>query len=305
MTLRLLANPAAGRGAGARHLARLAALADEAGAGPLRVSRGAAHLVEEARQAAADGIERLLVAGGDGTMHHVIQGLAGSGTALGVVPVGSGNDLAGTLGTPRDLGAAVRRAVSGPLRRIDLLRSGERWAVGYVGLGFDAEVARRVGEQAAAARREGGRRSLGARLRGPFVYPWAVVQTLARFEPPVLRVAWEGGGFEGPAMFAVLANLPRFGGGMQIAPAARIDDGLLDVVVVRAVPLRTLLAVFPKVYSGRHVGHPAVLMARAPRAEITADRRLTVFAGGEPFIDLGRGETLAVEVIREGLTVAV
>jgi diacylglycerol kinase (ATP) len=301
VSLRVLLNPAAGRGAGARHQPRLAALAAEVGAGALRVTGGAADLVEEARRAAAEGVERLLVAGGDGTMHHVVQGLAGSGTALGVVPLGSGNDLAGTLGVPRDLGAAVRRAAGGPVRRIDLLRVGEHYTVGYAGVGFDAEVAQRVAAQSATA---GARRGLGARLRGPLIYPWAVVQTLARFAPPVLRVTWDGGGFEGPAMFAVLANLPRFGGGMQIAPAARIDDGLLDVVIVRAIPRRTLLTVFPKVYSGRHVGHPAVLLARAARAEVTADRPLTMFGGGEPLLGLIPGRPVAAEVLPDGLAVA-
>ncbi len=327
MTLRLLVNPSAGRGAGARQQPRLAALAAEIGAGAPRVTAGAADLVAEARRAAASGVERLLVVGGDGTMHHAAQGLAGSGTALGVVPLGSGNDLAGALGVPHGLDEAVRWAATGPVRRIDLLQVAGAYAVGYVGVGFDAEVAQRVAEQSAAAlgARRAGRategapsddwsparrlsrlmalRGLGARLRGPLVYPWAVVQTLARFRPPVLRVAWHGGEFEGPAMFAVLANLPRFGGGMQIAPAARIDDGLLDVVVVRAIARRTLLTVFPKVYSGRHVGHPAVVLGRAARAEITADRPLTMFGGGEPLLELAAGRPVAVEVLPAGLAV--
>ncbi len=300
-SLRLLVNPAAGRGTGARHLARLAELAAEIGAGAPVISESAADLVEQARRAAAEGVERLLVAGGDGTLHHVVQGLAGTGCALGVVPVGSGNDLAGSLGVPAKLGDAVRWAATASVRWIDLLRAGERWAVGYAGAGFDAEVAGRVAAQAPAPgeRRDG----IGSRLRGPLIYPWAVVETLIRFMPPVLSVRWDGGSFQGPAMFAVLANLPRFGGGMRIAPEARIDDGLLDVVVVRAIPRRTLLAVFPKVYSGRHVGHPAVITARAARAEVTADRPLAMFGGGEPLVALAPGEPVTVEVVPGALAV--
>jgi len=293
--LRFLVNPAAGRGAGARRLPRLAALAAELGAGPPRVSAGTDDLAREARSAAGEGIERLLVAGGDGTVHHVAQGLAGSACTLGLIPLGSGNDLAGTLGLPRRLDEAVRRAATGPVRRIDLLRAGGRVAVGYVGLGFDAEVARR------AAAPPGTRPGL---VRGPLIYPWAVLSTLAGFEPPRLRVTWEGGAFDGAAMFAVCANLPRFGGGMRIAPAARIDDGLLDLVVVRAVPRRTLLAVFPKVYRGRHVGHPAVTIARTPWAEVAADRPLDLYGGGEPMHRLAPGAPVRVEVVPGGLAVA-
>ncbi|HEX5760922.1 MAG TPA: diacylglycerol kinase family protein [Thermoanaerobaculia bacterium] len=295
MRLRLLVNPAAGRGAGARHLPRLAGLAAEHGIAPPRVSAGADDLTREARCAVGEGIERLLVAGGDGTAHHAVQGLAGSGCALGLVPLGSGNDLAGTLGLPRSLPEAFRRAATGPLRRIDLLRAGGRVAVGYVGLGLDAEVARR------AAAPPGARPGL---VRGPLIYPWAVLSTLFSFAPPRLRVAWEGGAFEGAAMFAVCANLPRFGGGMRIAPDARIDDGLLDLVIVRAVPRRTLLAVFPKVYRGRHVGHPAVTIARTPWAEIAADRAVEIYGGGEPMHRLAPVEPVRVEVVPGGLAVA-
>ncbi|HEX9671017.1 MAG TPA: sphingosine kinase, partial [Thermoanaerobaculia bacterium] len=94
------------------------------------------------------------------------------------------------------------------------------------------------------------------------------------------------------------------GGGMRIAPAARIDDGLLDLVVVRAVPRRTLLAVFPKVYRGRHVGHPAVTIARTPWAEVAADRPLELYGGGEPMHRLAPDTPVRVEVVPGGLAVA-
>lgn len=130
-----------------------------------------------------------------------------------------------------------------------------------------------------------------------------MLSALFTFAPPQLRVRWQGGSFEGGAMFAVCANLPRFGGGMRIAPDARIDDGLLDLVVVRAVPRRTLLAVFPKVYRGRHVDHPAVTIARTPWAELAADRAVEMYGGGEPMHRLPPGEPVRVEVVPGGLAV--
>jgi diacylglycerol kinase (ATP) len=286
--VRFLLNPAAGRGAGAAHIHRLRILASRAGAG-LVSSKSAADLAEQARRAVADGVERLIVAGGDGTMHHVAQGLAGTDCALGVVPLGSGNDLAGTLGIPPEIEPAVELALSGPVRRIDLARVGETLCIGYAGVGFDSEVTRFANEV--------------KNLRGPLIYLYSVIHTLATFKPPGMRVEYDGGTFEGKAMFVVAANLPRFGGGMRIAPEARIDDGLLDLVIVREISKPILLSVFPKVYTGRHVTHPAVLLVRTARVTITLDRDMTIYGGGEPVQPAPAGVPITVEAVPGALAV--
>jgi diacylglycerol kinase (ATP) len=286
--IRFLLNPAAGRGSGAAHIHKLRILASRAGAG-LVSSKSAADLAEQARRAAADGVRRLIVAGGDGTMHHVAQGLFGTDCALGVVPLGSGNDLAGTLGVPPDLDAAVDRALTGPLRRMDLVRVGGTVCLGYAGVGFDSEVTRFANQVKI--------------LRGPLIYPYAVIHTLATFKAPAMRVEHDQGVFEGKAMFAVAANLPRFGGGMKIAPDARIDDGLLDLVIVREISKAALLNVFPKVYTGRHVDHPAVTLVRTARVVITLDREMTMYGGGEPVQPMAPGVPITVETVPGGLAV--
>ncbi len=286
--VRFLLNPAAGRGEAVRQLDRLRVLAAGAGAG-LVVSKSGADIAVQARRAAADGVERMVVAGGDGTMHQAAQGLAGSATALGVVPLGTGNDLAGTLGVPRGLDAAVGRALHGPVRRFDLVKIGETVAIGYAGVGFDSEVTAFANQV--------------RRLRGPLVYVYAVLHTLATFRPPAMRIVHDGGCFEGRAMFAVAANLPRFGGGMRIAPAALPDDGWLDLVVVRELSRLALLAVFPRVYRGTHVRHPAVEIVRVRRAEITLDRAMTLFGGGEPVATRDAGQPFVVEVAPGALAV--
>jgi diacylglycerol kinase (ATP) len=286
--IRFLVNPSAGRGTGRANLDRIRVLASKLGAG-LCVSRKVGDLAEQARRAAEDGVERLLVAGGDGTMHYAVQGLAGTSCALGVIPLGSGNDLAGTLGVPPDVDAAVERAVSGEIRRIDLVRVGDVFSVSYAGVGFDSEVTRYANEMKI--------------LRGPLIYFYAVIHTLVTFVPPRMRIVHDTGKFEGRVMFTVVNNLPRFGGGMRIAPEARIDDGLLDLVIVKEVPKPVLLSIFPKVYNGRHVGHPAVQIVRTRRAEITIDRTMTMYGGGEPLRVVEAGEPVAVEVVPGGLAV--
>lgn len=309
--VRVLLNPAAGRGAARRALPALERLAAEAEV-PLVVSRDREELCAEAAAAVAAGAERLVVAGGDGTLHHVVQALAGQPTALGIVPMGSGNDLAATLGMPRQLRAAFRLALEGPVKELDLGRvwgrvqgpvadqgGGEpaaRWFAGVAGVGFDSEVARTI--------LEGGRRGGAGRLfRGSALYVYGVVRTLGSFRPPYLVLEHEEGRWEGPVMLVAFGNTHRFGGGMRIAPDAVPDDGLLDVVIVRKVAKPTLLRVFPRVYKGTHLSHPSVVTFRARRLTLRLDRPMTVFGDGEPMVPVGE-EAVTVEVVPRALRVA-
>ena len=123
MSIRFLVNPGSGGGKGERALDLLGEAAAKLGA-ELVVSKSAEDLVLEANRAAEDGVERLIAAGGDGTFHHVVQGLTGSECAMGLVPLGRGNDLAATLGIPDELPQAVEVAIEGSLREIDVGRVG-------------------------------------------------------------------------------------------------------------------------------------------------------------------------------------
>lgn len=286
--LRFLVNPSAGRGSGAEHLDHIRVVASKLQAG-LVVSRRPSDLVDGARAAVRDGIERLVVFGGDGTMQLTAQGLAGSETALAAVPLGTGNDLARALGVPKKMDAAIEAATRAPIRRMDLLRVGDLYCVGYAGVGFDSEVA--------------GCANQVRKLRGPLVYVYALVKTLVSFVPPAMRVVHDEGTFEGRVMFAVANNLPSFGGGMKIAPQAEIDDGLIDLVIVREMPKLTLLRIFPKVYSGRHLGHAACLLVKTRKVQVTIDREMTLFGGGEPLLPMTPGTPVEIEVVPRALAV--
>jgi diacylglycerol kinase (ATP) len=285
---RFLVNPAGGRGRAGRHLPRLRELAAGAGA-EIVLSRDAGDLVAQARRAVADGVERLLVAGGDGTIHYAIEGLAGSACALGALPLGSGNDIAASLGMPLALEEAVALSLSAPVSAIDLARVGSCLYGGVAGVGFDS-----------AANETGNR---VRRLKGPLIYVYAVLHTLATFKPPRLAIEYEGGSFEGQAMMVLLANTPRFGGGMRVAPAARLDDGALDLVIVRAVPRRTFLAVFPRVYRGTHTTHPSIVLARTGWAHVRLDRPMAVYGDGEHLVPVPP-EGIRFEVVPRGLRAA-
>jgi len=289
--IRLLVNPSAGRGSGAACLEMLRPLAERAGT-EVQVSTDAEDLIGKARRAADDGVERLLVAGGDGTVHQAVQGLAQSGCALGFVPLGSGNDLANALGIPADPEAAVDVALTREPRSIDLGRvtgaAGRRWFAIYCGVGFDSEVTRRANQVRV--------------LRGRWIYPWAVVKTLFGFRPPTYHLQHDRGTFDEPGMFITVANGPTFGAGMRIAPDARLNDGHFDLVTVRKLPKWKLLQVFPKVYTGDHVGYPEVDIVRTARVHIGLDREMTLYGDGEALIPIGP-DGVEVEMVSGALRV--
>jgi diacylglycerol kinase (ATP) len=224
-------------------------------------------------------------------VHHAIQGLVHSTTALAILPLGSGNDLASTLGMPALFDSALEAALAAGVDRIDLVVAGGRYFGGVAGVGFDSEV----NAYANTIRR----------VRGKWIYPYATLRMLSGFRPPILRAEHDAGVFEGAAMFAVVANSARYGGGMQIAPGADLQDGLLDLVIVRAISKLQLLRVFPQVFKGLHVHHPAVSLVRTRRVRLSLSRRITAYGDGEPLVEVGDGALGAVhfEVVPRALAV--
>jgi diacylglycerol kinase (ATP) len=267
MRVRLLLNPQAGRGRGARLRPALARLAAAAGLTVIETA-SAADLAQRAAAAAAEGVERLLVAGGDGSWHHAARSLAGTPTALAPLPAGTGNDLVRSLGLPRGLAPAFAHALAGPVAPIDLGEIDGETFCGVAGAGFDGAVAEHA-------------RTRLSRLRGPAVYVWATLATLARFRPPQVTVESDNGSLAGAAYLVAFANTPYFGGGMRIAPAADPTDGLLELVAVRRISKLRLLALFPRVYAGRHLGHAAVEHLRVARAVLRCDSPQALAGDGE------------------------
>lgn len=265
---RFLINPTSGGGRARKRLAALRRRASKLDAA-VHVSASEADFTAWARRAAAEGCERLIVAGGDGSMHLAAQGLARSKCALGVIPCGRGDDLANSIGVPARFEDALELAISGEPRPIDLGRAGDRWFILYAGAGFDS---------ACNVTADGQPRWWPSKL----TYILAVLRTVAGFEPPRTRLEWEGGSDQGEVMFVTACNAPRFGGGMYIAPAAEMDDGKFDLVVIRSMSkLHLLLRVFPKVFKGNHVGHPAVAIHRTSWARVSFDREQVLGLDGE------------------------
>ena len=278
MSAVLIHNPAAGGGRSVRLLPGVLERLRSVGV-RLEVHRTTS--LDDARQAArkaATTVDAVLAMGGDGTVGACAAGLAevpAATAALGVIPAGGGNDAARNLGLP--FGDPLTTATLLPslgARRADLVRVGERYVLNAAGAGFDAEVSRRAN------------RGL-SRTPGRLRYVGAVLAELAVGRPAGFRLRLDGRVIDTSAWLVAVANSQSYGGGMRIAPAALLDDALLDVVVIGGELSKPgFLAAFPKVFTGRHLEHPAVRVHRAARVELEADRPLGVHADGEPAGDL-------------------
>ncbi|MFF3896769.1 diacylglycerol kinase [Streptomyces sp. NPDC001812] len=270
----LFVNPTAGRGRGAR-AARPAASALRAAGFSVRTVLGedAADALARARGAVEEGTGALIAVGGDGMVNLALQAVVGTGTPLGLVAVGTGNDFARSLGMPLREPAAAGRMIAdalkcGRVRDVDLGRVGDRWFGAVLASGFDSRVNDR-----------GNRMRLPA---GRFKYDLAVVAELAALRPIPYRITLDDGAVrEVEATLVAVGNGASYGGGMRICPGADLTDGLFDVTVVGDCGRARLLRVFPTVYRGTHVDLPEVSVFRASRVELAAEG-VTGYADGEP-----------------------
>ena len=289
----LLVNPTSGKGTGRVIGADTRRLLGEAGHEVLDVS-GADYRQARARarDAVEAGIETLVVVGGDGMVHLGVNLCATTPTRLAVVAAGTGNDFARNLGLPiRNAARAVELLSTGRTRRIDLGRvthdvAGEKWFGGVLGAGFDAVVNAR----AQAMRWP----------RGQMRYNLAILRELPVFRPIPYAVEVDGHRIETRAMLVTVANTTSFGGGMRVSPDADVADGLLDVMIVHELSVPAFLRVFPKVYSGTHVTHPAVELHRGRQIRLEAEG-IHSQADGESFADL----PIDTEVVPGALRVVV
>ncbi len=277
----ILLNPTAANGRAGRLAAPLAALSSTDV--EVVVPHSAAHVEELARDAARDGL-RVIAAGGDGTVQAVINGVMAAATPaeLGIVPVGSGNDLARSLRLPRAMPRALDIALRGAATLVDLGRAhagGEsRWFGSAAGVGFDALV---------AAAMAGKRR---AWQRGRLGYLSTTLHELRRARNRPVRIRAEGDDGatahqERTVLLAVVANGAYYGGGMRIAPTALVTDGRFDLITIGDVSRRTALAQLPRLYRGTHLNHPAVDGSRAGWVEIEPldGEPLALHLDGEPW----------------------
>lgn len=265
----LAINPVSGRG----HARKKALIAknyfDDLG---IRVTQVEGHSLEDFRDKLIEKLDHetitgVVAFGGDGFIHEILQHIVPREIALGVIPCGTGNDFARSIGVFRlSLTEQIKLIAQSDIRSIDLGRVGERWFAAILSSGFDALVNERA--------------NLMQWPKGRMRYNIAMIEKIIQLRAHSYRIRLDRDHIDVEATLVTVANGPSYGGGMNVCPDAELTDGLFDVMVLGKVSRTELLKVFPKVYSGRHVGHPAVTFYRCREIEIIGSG--SSFADGEP-----------------------
>jgi diacylglycerol kinase (ATP) len=272
----VILNPTSGKGKGAQFGPRFVAELQRLGLSTVDLS-GASYdeATENGRKAiAASTIDCLVVAGGDGMFHLGVNLCAGTAVPLGLMPCGTGNDAALELGIPADDPVAAAQLVVETLdnpRVVDLglgiTETRRFYFFNSASAGFDAIVNRRANRWKYP--------------KGPARYTLAMLYELMTFDSIKYVAKVDGKEREIDGMLCAIANGPSYGGGMLVAPEASVEDGLLDLFIVHKISKAELIKVFPKVFTGEHVSHPAVEIVRTSSVTL-ASVGIPVYADGEP-----------------------
>jgi YegS/Rv2252/BmrU family lipid kinase len=286
MSVKVIVNPTAGKGYGARSAPRIEALLSEQGLDfDLVYTNWAGEAIELTRQAILDGYDTIVAAGGDGTYQEVINGMLAHphssnnghiNSTLGLLPVGSGCDFAWAMGIPSDLESACALLARRQTRIVDVGRitiDGEqRYFDNTVGIGFEGIVtveAKKI-----------------KYLRGMALYVPVVLKSIfLTMSPARSTIEYENDGqnhsLEGSFLMIDICNGVRAGGSFFVAPDAEPDDGLLDICLVSDIPRTKMLALLPRFLKGTHTNHPNVITLRCNRIEVTSSDGLFAHADGE------------------------
>jgi diacylglycerol kinase (ATP) len=268
----IIANPTSGRQSAPGLATRVQQLLEQHGKrAELRVTTAPGDAGKFAADAVQQSAPVVIGCGGDGTLQEIATALDGTGTALGILPGGRCNDFAHALGlSKRDAPEHLANVLlAGKLKAIDLGAAGAKRFLTVATLGFDSEVDRFVAERKMW-------------LKGTPAYVYAAIRVLLRYSAPQVKLKGEFGTHEGRVLLAATGNASCYGGAMQIAPGAKLDDGVFQICVVDRVSRLTVLRIMPRVMRGTHVSHPAVTMLSSRYVEIEAPGRpLTICADGE------------------------
>jgi YegS/Rv2252/BmrU family lipid kinase len=248
-----------------------------------------------AREAALNERDAVIVAGGDGTVNEVVNGLTGTGTAMGVLPVGTGNLWAKelrvptyTLANPMRLREAAAGLVKGTVRAIDVGRVGERVFLCWASAGLDAKVTSEMEPRERSTKR------LGA-----LPYLIAAVLVARDFKGVESEVVLDGDVVRGRTLLVVANNIQQYGGLVEVAPQARLDDGLLDVFVFKGLGFKYVVRHLVRVLSQRYLDDPEIVHRQARRIQVRTEEPVSVQADGDPI-----GATpVTMEVLPRGLRV--
>ena len=220
-----------------------------------------------AEQAVRQGYDTIVAVGGDGTIREAAGVLAGSGCRLGIIPSGTGNDFARTLGLPHDLDALLDVVSTGNVMAADLGRIDGAYFVNIAGIGVDTEIVEAVNRSRVI-------------VNGTVTYLLTAIRTVLGYDAPMMTVRVGGQEIRGRVLVLAIANGEYYGGGIRMVPGARLQDGLFHVLVASDVGRWEALRLLPLTYSGRHVTHKKCSIYTGSEVTVESDRPLAVQADG-------------------------
>jgi diacylglycerol kinase (ATP) len=292
--IKFLVNPNADRGRAWQTASDLKPMVEKYGGADWEKTSYATHATELARQAADQGYQMIISVGGDGTIHEVINGLMQvppeKRPQLGIVPVGSGNDFAYSIGIRSNPAEALKRAFTGQVTRIDLGRfeigrGSPEYFNNTFGIGFDAIVTIRTHQL--------------TWVHGFMMYFIAVLQTIAlNLEAPRMQIETDSGSWDEETIMFVVCNGPREGGGFSVAPNALFSDGVLNYASVCHVSRLMMLRLIPEVMKGTHGRFKQVRLGQLHRLDLHSEKPLAIHADGEVVCDSDLGiRDVSVDII--------
>jgi YegS/Rv2252/BmrU family lipid kinase len=262
-------NPVAGNGKGsiiARQIHQF--MDDKAISYDIRFTRYKGDGEILAREAVARGCSTIVPVGGDGTIYEVVNGMDLGKTTLGIVPSGTGNDLAKTLGIPENPLKALKIIHEGHKASIDCGQANGRYFLNVASVGLDAEIVKET-------------ENIKKYIKGPSAYVAGVLKTLLYFRDKEVVIEIDGIEMKRQVMLVAIANGKYYGGGMKIAPQAKIEDGYFDICIINRISKGKLLRLLPTIFSGEHVRVEEVEMLRGKTVRIDGLEKLILNVDGD------------------------
>jgi len=269
MKILVIVNPMAGGGRTLRLLPKIRHwLSESPHEFSFNTTRSPDEMRSEIMKAPAQGINALLLIGGDGTVHQALPAIAETNIPFGFLPCGRGNDFARNIGLLSKLQKSCSLPSNPSFHQVDLPRINNIPFVAVAYVGFDAEVNELANE---------GKGYFG----GTLGYIVCVTKALKSFKPFEVEITIDGDTWRERVMMVTVANAPFYGGGMKIAPDANMNDGVLDICIVKEISKLELLWEFPKVFKGTHIYHPRIMIKSGRRIRLTSDEPRNIYADGE------------------------
>ena len=267
MTFALIFNPLAGRGKAKGIENKLKVrLEQKIGVFEFFRTEFSGH-AEQIAKKIKENFDVLIAAGGDGTIHEIVNGMLGGSAALGIIPIGSGNDFIKTLFIPKHLDRAIEVIIKNCRKKMDIGLINDRYFANGVGVGFDAWVVKESQKV--------------KYLRGFLIYLYAVLKTLISYQKETITLAIEGRTEIRDIYLSAFGNGRAMGGGFFLTPEAQIDDGKLDLCIIDPLKKWEVIWHLPKVLKGKHLAMPQVQSLRSNKIEIFSEEGIALHADGE------------------------